>query len=148
ILLMLWYPLVVNKIYPTKPLPRGTNAPATTVTGTNQAGIVTNVPVLAEAPTNAPRVAFSTNIPEEFVVITNENARYTFTSHGGGLKLIELLKYPETVSTRRGRQPDTNRVATLNSYTHAPTLAILTAETVQGDGVYKLSKTDDTSVHA
>jgi YidC/Oxa1 family membrane protein insertase len=106
------------------------------------------VPVLAEAPTNAPRIAFNTNIPEEFVVITNENARYTFTSHGGGLKLIELLKYPETVSTRRGRQPDTNRVATLNSYTRAPSLAILNAETVQGDGVYKLSKTENGSVRA
>src|SRR5258708_3247246 len=148
ILIGIWSFVLMPKWYPQKPLPRGTNAPATTVTGTNQAGIVTNVPVLAEAPTNAPGVTFNTNIPEEFVVITNENARYTFTSHGGGLKLIELLKYPETVSTRRLRQADTNRVATLNSYTGAPTLAILNAETVQGDGVYKLSKTDNRSVRA
>jgi YidC/Oxa1 family membrane protein insertase len=148
VLLMLWYPLVVNKLYPPKPIPRGTNAPSSTVTGTNQVGIGTNVPVLAEAPTNAPRVAFNTNVPEDLVVITNEIARYTFTSHGGGLKLIELLRYPETVSTRRQRQPVTNQVATLNSFTRFPTLAILDGEAVEGDGVFKLSKTDDNTVHA
>jgi len=134
------------KWYPQKPLPtRGTNAPATTVTGTNQ---MTNPPVLAEAPTNAPRVAVNTNVPEDLVVISNENARYTFTSHGGGLKLVELVKYPETVSTRREKQPQTNRVATLNSVTPAPTLAILDGEAVQGDGIFKLSKTDNSAVRA
>ena len=148
VLLMLWYPLVVNKIYPPKPLPRGTNAPATSVTGTNQVGTVTNVAVLAEAPTNAPRVAINTNVSEELLVISNENARYTFSSHGGGLKLVELLKYPETVSTRREKQPQTNRVATLNSVTPAPTLAILGGEAVQGDGIFKLSKIDDSAIRA
>src|SRR5215475_5891230 len=109
VLIGVWSFVLMPKWYPQKPLPtRGTNAPSTTVTGTNQMGI-TNAPVLAEAPTNAPRVTFNTNVPEEFVVITNENARYTFTSHGGGLKLVELLKYPETVSTRRQKQPQTNR---------------------------------------
>ena len=148
VLLMLWYPLVVNKLYPPKPMPRGTNAPAATVTGTNQVGTVTNVPVLAEAPTNAPRVAVNTNVPEDLLTLSNENARYTFTSHGGGLKLIELVKYPESVSARRQRQPQTNRVATLNSFTPAPTLAILDGEAVQGDGIFKLSKTDNSTVRA
>src|SRR5436305_12699891 len=110
ILLMLWYPLVVNKLYPPKPVPtRGTNAPVTTVTGTNQGPAVTNPPVLAEATTNAPRLVINASVPEDLEVITNENARYTFTSHGGGLKLVELVKYPESVSTRRQKQPETNR---------------------------------------
>lgn len=147
VLLMLWYPLVVNKLYPPKPLPRGTNAPSATVTGTNQVA-ATNAPVLAEATTNAPRVTLNTNVPEDLLVISNENARYTFTSHGGGLKLVELAKYPETVSARRQRQPQTNRVATLNSVTPSPTLAILDGEAVQGDGIFKLSKTDDSAVRA
>jgi YidC/Oxa1 family membrane protein insertase len=147
VLLMLWYPLVVNKLYPPKALPRGTNAPSTTVTGTNQVP-ATNAPILAEATTNAPRVAVNTNVPEDLLVISNENARYTFTSHGGGLKLIELVKYPETVSARRQKQPETNRLATLNNFTPAPTLAILDGEAVQGDGIFKLSKTDDNSVRA
>jgi YidC/Oxa1 family membrane protein insertase len=144
ILIGVWSFVLMPKWYPQKSLPtRGTNAPASTVTGTNQVGVVTNVPVLAEAPTNAPRAAINTNVPEDLVVISNENARYTFTSHGGGLKLVELLKYPETVSTRREKQPQTNRVATLNSVTPAPTLAILGGEPVQGDGIFKLSKTED-----
>jgi YidC/Oxa1 family membrane protein insertase len=148
ILIGVWSFVLMPKWYPQKPLPRGTNAPVRTITGTNSAGIITNVPVLAEAPTNAPRVDLNTNVPEDLVVITNENARYTFTSHGGGLKLIELLRYPETVSTRRQRQPVTNQVATLNSFTRFPTLAILDGEAVQGDGVYKLSKTDNGGVRA
>jgi len=147
VLLMLWYPLVVNKLYPPKPLPRGTNAPSATVTGTNQMA-ATNAPVLAEATTNAPRITLNTNVPEDLVVISNENARYTFTSHGGGLKLVELAKYPETVSARRQRQPQTNRVATLNSVTLSPTLAILDGETVQGDGIFKLSKANENAVRA
>ena len=147
VLLMLWYPLVVNKLYPPKPLPRGTNAPSATVTGTNQMA-ATNAPVLAEATTNAPRITLNTNVPEDLVVISNENARYTFTSHGGGLKLVELAKYPETVSARRQRQPQTNRVATLNSVTLSPTLAILDGEAVQGDGIFKLSKANENAVRA
>src|SRR5258708_7130271 len=149
ILIGVWSLVLMPKWYPQKPLPiQGTNAPSATVTGTNQVGVVTNVPVLAEAPTNAPRVVVNNNVPEDLVVISNENARYTFTSHGGGLKLVELLKYPETVSTRRLKQPDTNRVATLNSYAPAPTLAILDGEAVQGDGIFKLSKTDNGAVRA
>src|SRR5882672_4234604 len=146
ILIGVWSFVLMPKWYPQKPLPtRGTNAPATTVTGTNQ---MTNPSVLAEAPTNAPRVVVNNNVPEDLVVISNENARYTFTSHGGGLKLVELVKYPETVSTRRQRQPQTNRVATLNSFAPSPTLAILDGEAVQGDGVFKLSKTDENAVRA
>src|SRR6266403_1953763 len=147
ILIGLWSFVLMPKWYPQKPMPRGTNAPSATVTGTNQVA-VTHAPVLAEATTNAPRVVLNTNVPEDLVVISNENARYTFTSHGGGLKLVELLRYPETVSTRRQRQPVTNRVATLNSFAPSPTLAILDGEAVQGDGVFKLSKTDENAVRA
>ena len=75
--------------------------------------------------------------------MTNSNARYTFTSYGGGLKLVELLHYPETVPTRREKQPQTNNVATLNTFTPAPTLALLDGEAVQGDGIFKLARTDN-----
>jgi YidC/Oxa1 family membrane protein insertase len=145
ILIGLWSFVLMPRLYPPKNLPRGTNAPVTAVTGTNQNGTVTSTapPVLAESPTNAPRVAINTNVAEELVVVTNENARYTFTSHGGGLKLVELVKYPETVSAHRQIQPETNRVATLNTVTPSPTLAILGSEAIQGDGIFNLSKTDD-----
>src|SRR5439155_14055897 len=146
--LMLWYPLI-NKLYPPKPLPAGvTNAAPATITATNQAPITSAPPVIAESPVTAPKAIFNTNVQEELVILTNENARYTFTTHGGGLKLIELLKYPETVSTRREKQPQTNRVATLNTFTPAPTLALVGGDALQGDGVFKLTKIADDSVRA
>src|SRR5262245_864547 len=57
--------------------------------------------------------------PEVLLVLTNDTARYTFTSHGGGVKTVELLKYPETVSCNR-RQSGVNRVATLNGQALQP----------------------------
>jgi len=146
--LMLWYPLI-NKLYPPKPLPAGaTNAPPATVTATNQAPITSVPPVIAESPITAPKPIANTNVQEDLVILTNENARYTFTTHGGGLKLIELLKYPETVSTHREKLPQTNRVATLNTVTPAPTLALLGGDALQGDGVFTLTKTAEDSVRA
>src|SRR5882672_2850350 len=146
--LMLWYPLI-NKIWPPKPLSAGaTNAAPATISATNQVPITSPPPVIAESPVTAPKPIANTNVQEELVILANENARYTFTTHGGGLKLIELLKYPETVSTRREKQPQTNRVATLNSFTPAPTMALLGGDALQGDGVFKLTKTADDSVRA
>src|ERR1039458_3738691 len=50
-------------------------------------------------------VVFDTNTPEQTIVLTNGQphhdwVRYTFTSRGGGLKLVELLDYPQTISAR------------------------------------------------
>src|SRR5882672_3897875 len=141
-LLMLWYPLV-NKLYPPKRLPiAGTNAAPTSLS-TNSPVVTSNAtPILTEAPIIPPRPIANTNVPEELLVVTNENGRYTFTTHGGGLKLVELLKYPETVSTRRQKQPQTNRLATLNDFTPAPTMALLDGDAVQGDGIFKLTNID------
>jgi YidC/Oxa1 family membrane protein insertase len=80
----------------------------------------------------------NTNVPEDLVELTNENARYTFTSHGGGLKRVELLHYPETIANR----PQTNRLATLNELTPAPTLSLLGGDAIAGDGLFKLTKTE------
>ncbi len=133
---------VSNKLFPPKRLPPGsTNAPPSSLIASNQTVTGTNLPVLAEA--TGPRVPINTNTPEELEVITNEYARYTFTSHGGGLKLVELVQYPETVYRRRQKQTETNRVATLNTVTPAPTLAILGSEALQGDGIFKLEKIEN-----
>src|ERR1044071_3903918 len=141
--LMLWYPLV-NKLYPSKPLPHGaTNAAPATVTSTNPTPATSAPPVLAEAVVPAPKPVTNTNVPEQFLSVTNENARYTFTTHGGGLKTIELLKYPETVSALHKKQPQSNRPATLNAFTAAPTLALLDGDALQGDGIFELTKTAD-----
>jgi YidC/Oxa1 family membrane protein insertase len=143
LVLMLWSPLV-NKIYPPKPLPPGaTNAPATTLSSTNQGASIQAAPAVAEEPATAPKPVVTANVPEELLTVANDNARYTFTTHGGGLKLIELLHYPETVSTHHEKQPQTNNVATLNRFAVAPTLALLAGEAVQGDGVFTLARIDN-----
>jgi len=143
LVLMLWYPLV-NKIYPPKPLPRGAiNAPAAALSLTNRAASTPAAPAVLEEPAAAPKPLVNVNVPEELLVVTNSDARYTFTSHGGGLKLVELVRYPETVTTRREKQPPTNNLATLNTFAPAPTLALLDGEAVQGDGVFKVAKTDN-----
>ncbi|HTV75836.1 MAG TPA: membrane protein insertase YidC, partial [Candidatus Baltobacteraceae bacterium] len=70
--------------------------------------------------------------------------RYTFTSRGGGLKSVELLKYPETISARWRKQNESsaNGVATLNARTSVPVLSILGDSSLIGDGNFTLTKTD------
>src|SRR5881409_1585711 len=91
VLFLLWAQMV-PRLYP--PQPRSsTNAPAQT-TITSATGTPTAAPLEA---THSPYIPPAPDAPEELITLTNENARYTFTSHGGGLKLVELLKYPESV---------------------------------------------------
>jgi YidC/Oxa1 family membrane protein insertase len=85
-------------------------------------------------------VVADTNIAEETLVLTNEEARYTFTSHGGGLKSVELLGFPETVSSRRRKHSADDKVVTLNALASAPTLALLGGAALQGDGIFNLSR--------
>ncbi len=146
-MLLSWH-WVVDKIYPPKPLPPGaTNVLTGTLTNTNQASISAaptspTAPPALEAPTPAAgRFVANTNVAEELLELTNGTARYTFTSRGGGLKQVELMRYPQTVVTRGedNQKAATNRVATLNSFTLAPTLALLDGDAVQGDGVFTLT---------
>ena len=137
LLIVLWNFIIAPKLNPPRPIPpRATNAPALLAT-TNQT--TTTTPPLAETPTAPLKLIASTNVPEQLVEVTNENAHYTFTSYGGGLKLVELLRYPETVSSRPQKQLQANN-ATLDTYTPAPTLALLDGEAVQGDGIFTLTK--------
>jgi YidC/Oxa1 family membrane protein insertase len=94
-------------------------------------------------------VVFDTTTPEQTIALTNgrphhEWTRYTFTSRGGGLKLVELLDYPETVSARWTQTKIADdTVASLNTRAAVPVLAVLGDSNLVGDGVFKLSQTDD-----
>jgi YidC/Oxa1 family membrane protein insertase len=81
--------------------------------------------------------SYATNVDEQTLTITNENARYIFTTHGGGLKRVELVHYLQTVSRERKKLPMTNGVATLND--NAPTVLAALTEGAQGDGIFVLS---------
>ena len=68
-------------------------------------------------------------------------ARYTFTSRGGGLKSVELLDYPETVSARWKKKVANDGVATLNLRAPTPVLAILGDASLVGNGSFTLTQT-------
>jgi len=120
----------------TNPLPESTNQPAAP---SNQ-----SAPVMTGAEPSAAAFVVQTNVPERLLTVSNENARYTFTSRGGGLQEVELIRYPETVSTLRRKRSQTNDFATLNTPAAPPYLAILgtRGETLQGDGIFTLTPTN------
>ncbi len=145
-LLLLWSSVIVPKLYPPKPLPPGVTNVVGTIQSTAPETVTnhTRTPERLEAAVPgtaaAPRLTVETNVPEELLVVTNENARYTFTSYGGGLKLIELVGYPESVASRREKKVGT-RVATLNRHAFIPTLAVSDGPDVEGDGLFHLVRT-------
>ncbi|MBI4661376.1 MAG: membrane protein insertase YidC [Verrucomicrobia bacterium] len=145
LLLMVWYPLT-TRLFPPVPLPGGTNtlATATNETITNISQVATQAPTLVPAPEADPLSSqpFRPPGPEETLTVEDENARYVFTSHGGGVKLVELKQYRATVACDRKSRSDTNNLASLNTLAPVPALAILGAAELQGDGVFKLTKTD------
>jgi len=119
---------------------------------TNQLSKAQSQPVTTTATANAvpstpvtsPGFSFDSNAPEQLIVRTNGRARYTFTSRGGGLKLVELLDYPETISARWTKtKTASDAVASLNTGAAVPVLALLGDTNLIGDGNFILTKTDD-----
>src|SRR5260221_12839539 len=139
ILIGLWTTVLTPKLFPPKPLPAGaTNAAAGSFTnqiGANQlAG--TDGAVKIEETVSAAQPITNAIIPEQVLQVTQDQVRYVFSSHGGGVKEIDLLGYPETISTRRQKTPETNRVATLNRFSPAPSMAVLGGEGIRGRKIF------------
>ena len=112
----------------------GTNVVAT---ATNQLS-ATNKTVAAAVGTNKV-AAVETNTPEQLLTYTNENAIYTFSSHGGGLKEVALRHFPETIACGR-EVPGERRLATLNTKAPLPAFAFSSGDLMtQGNAVYELS---------
>src|SRR6478736_6208824 len=98
ILLMLWYPLT-NKLFPPMPAPIRAHPPSNTVDLTRANQPDTNRPETPALPEGSAvsRPKPTPGAPEQTLTIENTDARYTFTSIGGGIKLVELKDYPATV---------------------------------------------------
>jgi YidC/Oxa1 family membrane protein insertase len=112
----------------------------------------TNVVAEAQSPSATPATTSSTtnpgfslptNAPEKILTLTNGNARYVFTSRGGGIKSVALLNYPETISPRWKKNSDTNAVSTLNAGAFVPIMTILGDPNLLGEGDFSLTKMDD-----
>ncbi len=152
-LIVLWTFVVVPKLYPPKPLPPGatnelaaaveTNAQATTVATATNAATAAPTPVATANVAATEPTSLATNAPEHLLVVSNDNASYTFTSRGGALALVELLHYPETIARSGQSTTETNQLSTLNSEVCLPTMALLDGPAVEGDNVYTLARTTD-----
>ncbi len=148
--LLLLTPRLSNTLFPPKPLPPGatnvvTETPASAPTGAT-ATAATPPPSLAPATT--PKPAFFTNVPEETLVLKNDNARYTFTSLRRRIETGRTGALPTDGFASSKKQPLTNGVASLNTHVSVPVLAVLGDESVQGDGIFTLIKTTAGSVRA
>ncbi len=139
ILLIFWYVEQQKYAPPPRPQPQPVNTNTTSGATTATATASTIPPT----PNPVSVAVFDTNTPEESLVITNARARYTFTSRGGGLKSVELLDYPETVSPRWKKKVAKDGVATLNLRAPAPVLAILGDASLVGDGNFILTTNAD-----
>jgi YidC/Oxa1 family membrane protein insertase len=142
-LMFLWQGVLVPKYFSEKrPVaPLDTNAPPATATSTSPSAPAMTPTAGAALTGSTTRPVFATNAVSQLLVISNENARYTFTSQGGGLKQIELVKFPETISRKRKDAPATTNVATLNTEGLMPVLAVLGNESLIGDGNFTLTET-------
>lgn len=135
-----WFP-ITNRIFPPIPAPARTN---TVGSATNQIpGGTNSAPVLTAMSTNLPSVV--TNLPsreEQLVSLENENARYVFTSLGGGLKSIELKKFPADVGCDT-KNPRTNQTVTLNDKASVPVLGIVQTGDSNTLAAFTLSQTGE-----
>src|SRR5262245_55112380 len=134
---------IINRIYPPIPIPAGqTNqfaAPSNTFAPKPDTPAATSTHPTAVASTRS--VAAVPAGPEQTVTLENDAARFTFTSHGGGIKQVELKRYPATVNCRNKNISETNRLAALNTHVSTAALALAGATEIEGDGFFDLSKT-------
>ncbi|MEI6565985.1 MAG: membrane protein insertase YidC [Verrucomicrobiota bacterium] len=127
-----------SKLYPAAPvIPGATNAV--------QAQAASPTPSAVQQPPSLQAAERQFALPaaheEQILEITNARTHYTFTSHGGGIKQIELLEYPEAIPTRRGMETPVNKVATLNAQAHSPAMALLGGTALQEDNFYTITRT-------
>jgi len=132
---------LIHRLFP----PEKIDLPVAELTDTNQVALsATNLAsarpelVINAAPT--PPQLVEPSAREELITIENEQARYVFTSHGGGIKTIELKNFPEVVG-RRSRQHQTGDLATLNAQAPVPAFALIGDARLQGAGLYRLTRT-------
>ncbi len=143
--LLLWIPLT-QKIYPPLPAPMATNRMASATNRVAEVARDSNA-VPAQASIQMPSAPTASWLkpgePEQLLVITNDSNVYTFTSHGGGIKTIELRGHQETVGVGTKKSGSTNRFIVLNLNATVPALAVFGAEALQDGAPYALSRVGD-----
>lgn len=146
LLMMLWMPLV-NVIYPPKRVVPSTNTvvvppAANGVMASNRSDGV-SAPSSQAAISNPvlPFTPLQGAEPEHLVTFTNAEARYVFTSYGGGLQKVELIEYPATVRCGRARTVDPNKFVTLNQGAPLPALGYFAGPVLEDGTPFRLTPT-------
>ena len=151
LLLFGWFQLV-PKLYPpiVKPLTTNTLAAATNrlATGTTTNGVTPQPSALAELPGNLAAPLVPAGAPEQVEKLDTGDAIYTFTSHGGGLKEVELKKYSATVGRGSAKKDAVAEFAALNARALTPILALRGGDALMGDNLFALTKVSPTSLRA
>jgi len=142
LLLLAWYP-ITSKLFPPVPASPRTNQISR---ASNQIATPNRPsPILTSAETNSsPAITNTPPREERTLSIEGPDARYLFTSIGGGIKQIELNRFPANVGCSDKKKSGTNQVITLNA--HAPVPVFSTTQ--QGDTnslvAFALTKTGET----
>ena len=150
VVLLAFWPTLMQRLYPPQPLRPGQAAlGSNTLAGVQSGG--TNAALTAATQTTTPAGSVvSTNTVtaivhpgalEQTLVVSNALARYTFTSHGGGLKSVELVKFPEVVACNLKGDTGPRRLATLNAKAPIAAMTLLGDPSLQGDGLFTLTAT-------
>ncbi|HSH96249.1 MAG TPA: membrane protein insertase YidC [Roseimicrobium sp.] len=141
-LLLGWFPLM-SKLYPP---PAHVETTETNSVAGAETVLSNGVATLSAASTNSIPVSAvtpsATAQKEELLSFDSGDVIYTFTTHGGGVKRIELKKYPASVSCSKDMKQTTNGFAVLNDRSPVPMFTLQSGEPIHGDGVFRLTKTE------
>jgi YidC/Oxa1 family membrane protein insertase len=144
--LLVSWPALVNRIYP--PVKREFVETNSVASATNQQpsspANAASVPVLTTArPGVLPPAIPAPGEAEKTLTIENDNARFVFSSHGGGIKTVELKRYQEAVDCRKNGATS-GKLVVLNKSAVTSAFALVGGPEVEGDGVYGIEKIGDT----
>ncbi len=154
--IMSWYRLM-ESMYPQKKRTAGgtntvsTNLTSTNLLGTNAVGtnlFTTNqVSTTNAAPqTVSPIVPVAPPVEEQLVTLETDDSRYVFTSLGGGIKNVELKKFPFQACLKDAEKASDDRLVKMNAVTPVPVGSIEIGDFLGHETPYHLNKTNDTII--
>jgi YidC/Oxa1 family membrane protein insertase len=155
LLIMLWFELVKVWYPPAEPsstnsLAGATNTMPPGASGTNTPPASTNAQQPAPAPAGpaspSPAALAHAAMPvvstkEHTEVLDTPEVRYTFSSHGGGVNLVEFKRYRESIACFGKGSGDTNKLASLNGKAPVPAFTLLGGDALQDAQPFTLTRT-------
>ena len=152
--LFAWGP-IVERMWPGDPTATsGELIPAASPSGTTNAATQNPSNQVTTPSPVAPQLnpidssALTVNRPEESLyTLENELARFIFTSHGGGLKQVELKNYPKTIDCSKDDEAEASELLALNEGSLYPLMGLQAPFGLDGDQVYEIeTKTSEPNV--